>query len=324
MTHDSRFVIHVSCPLVFDDCDHVLAELLTKISSIGNMVSCHQVSTEAPLGQRPPHFCTSLGHSHWARLTNVFGSAWYLNHCLLLVASCFGFFWGGPLCTSCSCCFSLSLAHWVQNDYVFGLPKIFHNPGTFDSLTTEKKKQKKKLTISLSVQAQASNAFGLASSIHFPKKNKYQLAWCGRDVPASPRPKFWTPQSTASFLKGVGPGLTWEICNVLQKQQLTNNGFKERTQRKFTTGKKMFQCGKGNDESVTLPTLGPTFRWFFAVRTSNLKLVSADGTSPSLPRQKWPLFPLHPPTKKGRARGVFQLLRVQLRTEKKDGAKEPG
>lgn len=86
----------------------------------------------------------------------------------------------------------------------------------------------------------------------------------------------------------------------------------------------MFQCGKGNDESVTLPTLGPTFRWFFVVRTSNLKLVSADGTSPSLPRQKWPLFPPHPPTKKGQARGVFQLLRVQLRTEKKDGAKEPG
>lgn len=61
----------------------------------------------------------------------------------LVGSKLFWVFLGGPLCTSCSCCFSLSLAHWVQNDYVFGLPKIFHNPGTFDSLTTEKKNKKR-------------------------------------------------------------------------------------------------------------------------------------------------------------------------------------
>lgn len=163
---DSRFMS--SCVWWLRSCSSII---VTKISSIGNMVSCHQVSTEAPLGQRPPHFCTSLGHSHWALLTNVSDllGIWIIASCWY--QAILGF-WGGhfaPHVLAVSLCrwrigFKMIMIIYIYYIYIFGptvLLKIVHNPGIFDSLTTKNPPKKSSWPSTKCERAQASNAFGL-------------------------------------------------------------------------------------------------------------------------------------------------------------------
>lgn len=109
--------------------------------------------------------------------------------------------------------------------------KFFHNPGTFDSLTTEKKKQKEKLTISLSVQAQASNAFGLASSIHFPKKKQIPIGLVRKGRSRESTSEILDTSKYGEFSQG---GRAWADLGNLQCPPETTID-KQRFQRKNST-----------------------------------------------------------------------------------------